>query len=226
MSRRKFLEQALPTWLPVKYFNRIIVVDWGARENLLDLVKLDKRIVVLQVPGKTTFDPGAAWNAGVRYSESEYVFQIDCDIKLTAVEGLVDLLKGITLGEYFNCVHIWHNHDKRPGSYGGTMIYDRICYNAINGFIEEMIGWGVEDTLFIRKIRKRYNDLLLDKNWFEHIKHSAKSRVCNLVLSNEKQYHGGNISWKKARLINYATQPKPKFHCIEYTLSGRKELIV
>jgi glycosyltransferase involved in cell wall biosynthesis len=227
MGRRKFLEQALPTWLPVNQFNRIIIVDWGARENLPDLVKLDKRIVVLQAPGKITFDPGAAWNAGVRYSESDYVFQIDCDIKLTAVEGLLDLLKGIILGEYFKVISLWHNYTSSPSCFGGTMLYERKVYYTMNGFLEGLEGWGVEDGFFVPKAKRMFkNNLLFDRNWFQHITHDSKSRICNLTFNNITKTKGNEISWAKARSIDFLHQDRPKFNCIEYTSAGRRELVV
>jgi glycosyltransferase involved in cell wall biosynthesis len=227
MGRRKFLEEAIKTWLPVRQFSKIIIVDWGARENLPELVKLDKRIVVLQVLGKATFDHGAAWNAGVRYSKSDYVFQIDCDIKLTAVEGFVDLLKGITLGEYFNVLSLWHNYNGKPKCFGGTMLYDRKCYDKMNGFIEGMGGWGVDDGLFIPEVRKVFrNNVLFNRGWFSHIDHDNKERVKNLKFSDLCKTKGKDIAWAEARSIDFLHQDRPKFNCIEYTSAGRRELVV
>jgi len=229
MGRRKFLEQALSTWLSVKQINRIIIVDWGAKENLPELIKMDERIVVLQVPRVKFFDPGAAWNVGYRCSKSDYVFQIDGDVKLNVTNEFGYLLKGITLGEYYGIVSVWHNWKKSPGVYGGTMIVDRKYYNALNGYAEGLVGWGIEDDNFIRRIRKFKSDFYLDRSWFSHIEHDAKIRVCNMksfLDHGAGKGKGNDEARSMVKMMDVQHQPRKPYLCIEYTISGKKEMVI
>jgi predicted glycosyltransferase involved in capsule biosynthesis len=226
MGRRKFLEQALPSWLPVKQFNKIIIVDWGARENLPELVGLDKRIVVLQVPGEKYFDVGSTRNVPTRYSKADYIFHIDADVKLVPNPEFIDLLKGVVEGEYYNIVPLFHNKYGYSGPIGGTMLVDKRFHDKINGFVENLPGWGSDDDNFINRIRRRFgNDLHLKHEWFNHIKHGSKARTENFKsgLNRTECHDRGN---EMLKTINVQTQPRKKYLCIEYTRSGKKEMTI
>lgn len=83
MCRKSFLDQTLPTWIKLKEPQEIIIVDWGMTEDLTDLLLLDPRITILQIPNRQFFNAGASLNIGVDYAGSDIIFHIDSDIKIT-----------------------------------------------------------------------------------------------------------------------------------------------
>jgi predicted glycosyltransferase involved in capsule biosynthesis len=185
MERKAFLQRTIPTWinLPIK---EILIVDWGMKENLSDLLKIDDRISIIQVPDQQYFDAGAAINTGVRHVTTEYVFHVDSDIMIQNSLCLANIFN-----QKFDYTRIRNPQSTSDGffrmpmeSYNGTCLFKKQVWETVGGYIETLKGWGWEDNDFYNLIKQKNFQIsfLLNLGDFQHIDHSPRLRYKNFPL--------------------------------------------
>ena len=211
MDRRSFLEQSLPTWLPLP-IREIIIVDWGMLEPLDDLCNLDPRITILHVPNQKYFDAGRAINTGVDYAASDLIFHIDADIKLGNVPASVF----DTITRIFEIPYIGLLMADIEGLCG-TCLFRQHAWHRAGGYFEGLHSWGMEDLFFYKCVQQYYKAItFFDFHEFSHIRH-------NDVLRYEHMRVKGIRADDTHSHIMIENTPWPQQHFIpEYTTYGNR----
>jgi predicted glycosyltransferase involved in capsule biosynthesis len=210
MDRLQYLVQSLPTWLAVTEIDSITITDWSSKEDILPAIdKLnDSRISVIKVQNKTTFERSKAHNVGIRYTQADLIFLLDCDVMITNVK-LLDNIK-INENEFYTVpVPIGLQTDNVPEKcidklwmwrLYGNCIFLKHQWEKVNGFCEKLVDYGIEDIDFYTRLKKsnQIEQRVLTKNMLYHIPHKDelrsinhkekninKSRQINLDVSNK-----------------------------------------
>jgi predicted glycosyltransferase involved in capsule biosynthesis len=206
MNRLSDLEQTLPMYCKIQEVDKIIIVDWGMRENLMPLVTKmkDDRIVIIQVPDQQYFLMGNSRNIGVRYADDGYILMIDCDIKL--YKSLFCFVNGSN--QFYTKIV-----DKSMGL-GGTCIFERSMWEKVNGYVEDLPGWGWDDDDFYRRLQRKgiRRILCFTPEFITHIDHGDQIRIMNME-SNLKPIESSRNNEKILSTINAQTQQHKKYLC-------------
>ena len=222
MNRKNVLMQTVPTWLKYNNIKKVIIVDWGMKEPLDDLL-IDDRLEIAQVPNKETFEQSEAWNVGIRRCTSDYIFMVDCDVLFNSESYTLNkLLSRLTNGEYSENDYIVCG--VTPSHLTGTSIFLKKQIEAVNGFCEKFPTRGYEEIDLRNRINnnggKRCPDLF--PGMIEHIDHSDKSRFENMkekinILEADKI----NQDFVKNRDVK--NQKHEKLLCSVLTKMGKQE---
>ncbi len=115
-----------------------------------------KIIVAEQVAGKP-FNKGKLSNAGIlEYIDSNVSYIITHDIDLIPNESMIEKLYTI------KPKHIVRLYSATKTCFGGIMKYNKDVFIKMNGYPNDIWGWGIEDrALFYRS--KIYNFTILDE---------------------------------------------------------------
>jgi len=183
MNRKLMLEQSIKTWIKIKEISEIIIVDWGAREDLSDLLALDDRIVILQCLHQKFFEMGRTRNVGVRFCKSDFVFMVDADVYFHDNNSVGKIIDKVVNGKLRDKVFITCGND----SCGGTSIIEKSAIDLVNGFVEGLPHWGQDDQdLYKRLCKSGYCRIIITGSDFLHIEHDDKLRFQNFKISDEK----------------------------------------
>jgi hypothetical protein len=169
MGRLSFLEKSLPSWCLIKEIDKIVIVDWGMKEDVLHLLKIDDRITLIRVSDQKYFETGATRNVGVKFSNSDYIFMIDCDTLLE--KNPFELVKDDNSFFVF----------KQQKWETGTCLFPKHMWKSVNGYLEGVPSWGDEDVNFYeRAIKNGYKKVVLI-DFIKHQEHPNKLRLQNLL---------------------------------------------
>ena len=185
MGRLDMLKETLPTWLKVQGIKNIIIVDWGCKEPLQEYVDSlkDDRIIIVHVPDKEFFDAGASWNVGIRYAKTEWIFTVDCDVKIYNQS----VLKYMTGGKPDN--RAFYNCAITGMALSGTALFTKDQWNKTGGYCEGLKGWGGEDIAFLDNMEKKAEYARIRNmipEWFEHIQHDESKRSENMQDKSDR----------------------------------------
>jgi predicted glycosyltransferase involved in capsule biosynthesis len=196
MDRLEHLKKSLPTWVSIPDYDSIIIVDWGSKnEDILPFVQSLKepRIIVIKVKGQDFFDRGAAHNTGIRFSQTELIHIIDCDVLLR--QNVLSVINENKEKEFYIYGLSIQNHGTT-----GTCIIRKKQWEIVHGYAENLLGWGYEDVDFYNKLTVAGFEKkeVLKYEMTEHIEHDDTSRFihhkvtknCNFV--NNRLLHMKN----------------------------------
>ncbi len=222
MGRKSFLEKTLPTWLKMPQIEKVIVVDWGAKEDLAALCT-DGRVEIVTVPDKKTFEQGETWNVGIRRVKSDYVFMVDIDVLFNADSfAFKKLLDRVVEGQYAeNCYlvcAVWPNH------LTGTSIFPKAIVDKVNGFVERLPTRGSEEIDLRNRCDKAGAARKFDlwPGMLEHIDHDDAARFENMaeeinILEADK------INQRAIAQIDVTKQERTPVKCNILTVAGVQE---
>lgn len=171
MGRKALLEQALATWTPLAAIDRIVIVDWGMTEDLLPLAGLDPRIVLVRVPGKSAFDPGAAQNIGAAAAATDLLFFLDADVKLPA--------KVLDAVDAENAQKFYRAKSPHDGGLTGSCIMTAAQFKAVGGYRERIDYYGLEDGEIFNRLKRRKFEASATLAGMIHISHAPELRTKN-----------------------------------------------
>jgi len=222
MRRLSFLERTLPTYCKIGEVDEIIIVDWGMKEDLKPLVKKmnDDRIVIIHVPDKEYFDESAPRNVGVKYSKSDYIFMIDCDVLVHQTPfNLVDV--GSNKFYIKDCKRLGNPY----GGLGGTCIFAKFMWKKVNGYVEGLPGWGGEDLDFYRRLEENRfkREYCLDARYITHIDHGnylrtvnnrAKGTIEEIFNKNKELLMTQNLRSNQQQYFCYVVESMKEQQCV------------
>jgi len=189
MNRIEYLRESLKTWVG-KEFREIVIVDWSSEEpvhmQLGDFAR--QGIKVLRVEGKTEFLPTRARNLAVFSCLGEYVWHLDCDIKINYESGErpFELCSD----------RFYQGHWNVTGrSTTGTCVAKREAYEKVNGY-SELIGTlaGEDFDLYERFEEAGFKSVIFQRGLLQHIDHSDDLRT------KHRPWNG--LTQKQGRMIN------------------------
>jgi hypothetical protein len=221
MDRLAHLEQSLTTWLKIPQIDSITITDWSSKEDILFFVNSlnDFRITVLQVPNKTTFERSKAHNVGIRYTQADVIFLLDCDVKI--IDALMfDKICIPKPHEFYNSLNI-----PSELSLVGNCIFWREQWKKVNGFNEQLVDYGHEDIDFYEKLKKAnfIEKRVLTIDMLSHICHSNELRCQNHKEHNIIECISRNTEICK---LNNLKEELEQQLCVEYRNGKTNHIIV
>jgi glycosyltransferase involved in cell wall biosynthesis len=197
MNRRSFLERSLTSWISMNLFEKIIVVDWGCKEPLDDLIKIDGKIFIIKIPEVQFFDMGATKNVGARFSTSDLIAFVDCDL---------------ILNEMFRSFVKYELPERCEFAYTGTVecgttIASKNVFTKTNGFLEGLPVWGWDDREFVNRVKSfGFKGALFPDGIYTHIYHSERIRHENFEMKTKRRMQIINKELIKSGAVNCATK--------------------
>lgn len=175
-NRKAHLMESLPTWLKLPVAE-IVIVDWGSDDSDLaqyvDFLGDDRVILVRRNAGE--FERSRAWNVGINQASAEWVFLLDCDVKVTGNVFADPMFAVPNYGNYYRPYA-----DRYLPSLYGCCIVLKEHWQAIGGFDEDLVGWGWEDVDFYRRLdAKGYREVTLPAGHFKPIAHADEERTAH-----------------------------------------------
>jgi hypothetical protein len=212
MNRTNILIQSIPTWLGSDGFNELIIIDWSSKEpvftdpriqNIID----DPRVRIIRVENETHFlTPSFPLNLGISKASNKKVLKLDIDYKLTN-PTLFDFINKISplLNRSFFVTDF--QFCKTTISIIGFILLNQDHFFAVNGYNENLRGWGYEDMdLYDRLSRLVQKNILKDlDDYIFHIPHDDSLRIANSldkeipIVDNERmnRYRAKALVWTK-----------------------------
>jgi predicted glycosyltransferase involved in capsule biosynthesis len=188
MDRLEYLVKSLPTWLAIREIDSVTVTDWSSKEDILSFVDTlnDSRISVIKVENKTVFERSKAHNVGIRYTQADLIFLLDCDVIVTNPK----LFSSIKINENeFYTVSVPISNKILENSIDklwmwrlyGNCIFWKDQWKKINGFYENFVGYGIEDIdFYVRLIKSgQIERKILTKDMLYHMLHKDELRSIN-----------------------------------------------
>lgn len=209
MDRMKELMQALPTWVAIPELDEIIIVNWDRRDPVIPYVKTlnDRRVIVLDVPGRRHFDSGKTRNVGIRFATGELIFTMDGDFT-TDDRSFLDVLGN-------DCFHLRQpvtDHDRSTRFGGGTCIMPKELWSGVNGYVEGFPAWGTEDGEFYNRLLRFGYTYKRDLRGIGRINHGNTVRYKNFEWTGDRE-EGLRKNDEYLRTINPLTQPHDAVFC-------------
>lgn len=143
-------------------------------------------------------------NYGIRRSlDSEIIVKTDIDIYFS--RDLINyILKNINQsnGILGVCGHLkssfknsdleyWNNYKKTPNAKGACLALSSENWNQLQGYNENLYGWGSEDSDMFNRAKKRLNMIISDQYPLYHIKHP---RRCSSSFFPIRSGENGRVS--------------------------------
>jgi predicted glycosyltransferase involved in capsule biosynthesis len=188
MNRTHVLIQSIPTWLESKSFDELIIVDWSSKIPIYDdpLVKQiieDSRVKIIRVENETSFiSLSFALNLGISKASNTNILKLDIDYKLINLElfNFIDTIKPLLKSSFFITEP---QYCKITISIVGFILLNKNHFFNVNGYNENLKGWGYEDSdLYIRLSRLVQKNLLTDlDDYIFHIPHEDSLKIENYV---------------------------------------------
>jgi hypothetical protein len=182
-SRDRNLSAALSTWSDLPEPDVIVVVDWGSRSPVKEILKnvSDPRLVVVRAET-------AAWqNSRCHNLEFQVASQLECDRVLRVDNDvLVDpsFFSRHPVGDRafwaVDCHRVPPEVDDKRNLCGTVMVATR-HWRRVNGYNERLVQYGYEDEDFYSRLCQtgltwRHCDI----DTLDHIPHPNRSRLANL----------------------------------------------
>ncbi len=180
-NRKGHLLEALPTWLKLPVAE-IVIVDWGSSDadlrQYIDFLGDDRVVLVSRSEGE--FQRSKAWNVGINQASAEWVFLLDCDVKV-AGPVFADPMFGVP-----NYGNFYRPYTDRylPNLFGCAVVLKE-HWQVVGGFNEDLVGWGWEDVNFYRRLAaKGYREVTLPAGQFQPIPHADEERTAHHQAKN------------------------------------------
>lgn len=160
-----------------------------------------KIVIIEQSQDNKRFNRGKILNVGFNeyYKDFDYFFTHDVDT-IPYENTIINLYNNTDLD-------IFRIHSGHPTSLGGIVKFKCDAFKNINGFPNNIWGWGLEDeALFTRAMLNNcnisnYTDINISKNYFKFLPHVSSSWNLNLendfYIKNKKTNSSTVWRWNK-----------------------------
>lgn len=234
MNRTDVLIQSVPTWLESNSFNELIIVDWSSSEPIFtdprtqDIIN-DSRVRVIRVENEKFFlSPSYSINLGVARSSNKKILKLDIDYKLINF----DLFKFIhKVSPLLNRSFFVTDFPfcKITISIIGFVLFNKDHFLAVNGYNENLRGWGYEDINFYDRLSMIVQKNIISdlESYIFHIPHDDALRSVNHIDKeiplgdNERMNRARAKAFPSTKLSQYKTidtiycNDKAKYELVE-----------
>lgn len=171
-GRLGHLQQSLPLLAGLPD-STCIVVDYNCPEHSGDWVEANfPQVKVVRETQATEWSGARARNLGARYAQTEWLIFIDADILLTG-DYLGWLRTQLAPGLFFS-----PTLERGKVELFGTFACRREDFERIEGYDDNLIGWGKEDVdIYYRLERIGCKKTDYPKAFFELLKHEDEERI-------------------------------------------------
>ena len=170
MNRVENLQKSIISWLDTKYFDEIIVLDYGSKD-ILKLDNIESPIVKIFREEAKYWHLSRAFNIAAQLTNGEVIAKLDSDYfidKKFFNQNIMNLNKK----EFLT------GNGCRTQSLWGFLMLQRKHFFDVNGYNERVVGWGHDDV----DINQRLQKIGISKKTIniENIKHLPHHKNKNL----------------------------------------------
>ena len=198
-GRLDFLKQTLPTTLKIKGVKEIIIVDDSCPDGTAAWVKSLKepRLRVIEL-NNSKFNVSRARNAGAKEIKTPWIFFRDADVHVKIIR--FDQYQKEGTYSWLNYLEV---QGVNPGTVGSLLV-QKIDFDNVGGYCEDVVGWGYEDIHIIRCLGSTgLQSNTLDHRLFEHIEHPDALRTRFYDYKDRMRSHEININNLCKKPFNY-----------------------
>jgi hypothetical protein len=189
MNRLPSLLSALPSWLAVREIDELVIVDWGSKPPVRDVVwgygqevegislrTSDPRVRFYRVPDAREWRFSACANLGIAQATGERILRVDADVQLaSAILDDLDLASGdFWTGNWTNA------RDDNERHLNGTIYAYKAAFELVGGYSERLLGYGYDDEdLYARLWQAGFGRRFIDHDLMRHLPHDDESRLAH-----------------------------------------------
>jgi hypothetical protein len=218
MNRTNVLIQSIPSWLKSKSFDELIIVDWSSTIPIYndpivkDIIK-DDRIKIIRVENEKSFiSPSFPLNLGISKALNENIIKLDIDYQLINLElfDFINTIKPLLKKSFFVTDSPFC---KTTISIIGFILLNKYHFLYVNGYNENLKGWGFEDLDLYQRLESLIaKNILTDlDDYIFHIPHDDSLRIANYVDKqtpigdNERMNRSRAKAFPPTKLSEYKT---------------------
>lgn len=199
MNRTDRLLQSVPTWIDCSLVDEIVIVDWSSSIPIYDdpdtqeIVNHPKTKIIRVQNEEFFLSPSFSINVGIDNAIYDNILKLDIDYKLINAKFLDYINKPLSrLKNSFFVTSMDLLSDK---CLTGFILLHRQHFNIVNGYNENMGGWGYEDLHMYNKLSHVAERFIISniEQFIYHIPHDDTLRNINHIdklipiVDNEKK---------------------------------------
>jgi glycosyltransferase involved in cell wall biosynthesis len=170
MNRAENLQKSVESWLNTKYFDEIIVLDYGSNTPIIDVWK--NKIVRIYRESAKFWHLTKAYNIAAQLTTGSVLVKLDSDYCLKENFFKTNIL---------NTDEFLTGNGCRTQSLWGFLMLERKHFFEVNGYNERIIGWGHDDVDINNRLQKLgLKKKTIDIKNIKHLPHqSNKNFYCS-----------------------------------------------
>jgi GT2 family glycosyltransferase len=170
MNRVENLQKSVESWLNTKYFDEIIVLDYGSNTPIIDVWK--NEIVSIYRESAKFWHLTRAYNIAAQLTTGNVLVKLDSDYCLKENFFKTNIL---------NTDEFLTGNGCRTQSLWGFLMLYRQHFFEVNGYNERIIGWGHDDIDINNRLQKLgLKKKTIDIKNIRHLPHqSNKNLYCS-----------------------------------------------
>ena len=190
MNRNEHILKVLPAWLDVYNCNEIVILDYGSRTPLLDVLNLnnfnDPKIKVFRVENVHKWHLSKAYNLAIKLSSYKNIYKLDSD-------DICD--KNLINNHPLNKSNIYYHgrwQDARNNNelqIAGKMFFTYDMFVESNGYNENITTYGWDDCEFDIRLNKIGTQRSINIHDFIFIEHHDNIRQDEDVITPKEYIH-------------------------------------
>ena len=186
MNRSENILKALPSWLKINNCHEIVILDYGSKEKLLDILKSnnfnDPKIKIYRVENVCKWHLSKAYNLAIKLSSYKNIYKLDSDD--ICDKNLIDNHPLIESNIYYH--GRWQDAtNKNELQIAGKMFFTYDIFVESNGYNENITTYGWDDCDFNERLNKIGTHRPICINNFNFIEHNDNIR--------NKDYHDYSV---------------------------------
>jgi len=188
MNRKNNLIKSIESWIQTKYFDEIIVLDYGSDPAISDIWQ--NEIVKIYRESAKFWHLTKAYNIAAQLTKGDIIVKLDSDYYLNKNFFKQNIFN-------FDSKSFYTGNGCRIQSLWGFLMLERKHFFDVNGYNERIIGWGHDDV----DINQRLKSIGLKSKIIntENIKHLFHSNLVRNLHTKE------NLDICKSRKKNLKT---------------------
>jgi predicted glycosyltransferase involved in capsule biosynthesis len=170
MNRVDNLQKCIISWLDTKYFDEIIVLDYGS-ENILKLDTIESPLIKIYREETKYWHLSRAYNIAAQLTNGKVIVKLDSDYfvhKNFFNQNILDLNRPQFLtGNGCLTQSLW-----------GFLMLQRKHFFDVNGYNERVIGWGHDDVDINQRLQNiGINKKTININNIKHLPHHENKNL-------------------------------------------------
>jgi predicted glycosyltransferase involved in capsule biosynthesis len=200
MNRQENLLSSLHSWIDTKYFDEIIILDYGSSPPLINIEQYP--IVKLYRESAKFWHLTKAYNIASQLTTGDIIVKLDSDYLLD--KYFFSLSK-----QQINEKEFLTGHGCNIQSLWGFLMVYRNNFFGVNGYNERLIGWGHDDIDINQRLKNQLiKPKIINTKYIRHIPHNQDKNafIENPISIYESQKNNiqklANNPWTKNDIMS------------------------
>lgn len=179
-NREEHFLRSYKSWLSCGCVDEVVVVDWGSNRPISEIVEKEDRLKIIQVnKGHAKYWAfSQAFNLAARFATGDSFVVMNADEILVNPNQLCEI--SAPTDKFYYEGTSWDS-EKAHGVYFLYVL--KSMFWSINGYHEDLIGYGYEDVDLRRRLEKYGAELKTYDIQVEHIAHEARHKSRENMLN-------------------------------------------